>query len=98
MSYYSKYLKYKTKYLQLKAQLGGDIITDITIKECGKKKEKDCKEEIGCYKFDGKCYKTLCERNRKGERRSEHKCDEKHCTLVGNKVGERLCFEKRKNI
>jgi hypothetical protein len=29
MSYYEKYLKYKTKYLELKAQLGGSV-TKIT--------------------------------------------------------------------
>ena len=33
MDFYTKYLKYKTKYLQLKQQLGGDkAIVDISSK------------------------------------------------------------------
>ena len=42
MDYYAKYLKYKTKYLELKRQLGGGV-------QCGKERNctKSCVDQIG---------------------------------------------------
>jgi hypothetical protein len=105
VNYYSKYLKYKTKYLQLKAQLGGDdnlkdIITDITEKKCNKKKEKDCKEETGCYYKSDKCIKNTCDNNKIGSRRlyEDESCNRKYCErgsqltdYMGSPKGKRTC-------
>jgi hypothetical protein len=59
INYYEKYLKYKTKYLELKAQLGGDDDKKLRlchIKDDGTKRFPDsCDFESGCTnKYDKK--------------------------------------------
>ncbi len=42
INYYEKYLKYKTKYLELKAQLGGEP------RFCHELEKEECYDKLGC--------------------------------------------------
>jgi len=79
MDYYAKYLKYKTKYLELKRQLGGGV-------QCGKERNctkscvdfgngvKECMDlkKSGYFCFiDNECISKKCEPDKEGN---------KHCT------------------
>ena len=53
VDYYSKYLKYKAKYLELKAQLGGDQKCEVPDCKCSNFEKTD-NEQRKCYKRN--CY------------------------------------------
>jgi hypothetical protein len=56
MSYYEKYLKYKNKYLQLKAQLGGEC--DVLEKFNCNKKDECMYNNLGFKCMDHPCTKN----------------------------------------
>ncbi len=73
VDYYSKYLKYKNKYTELKKQLGGDHVNSGA--KCDKKSYKACIIPYnGCHWNDKKCVKTSCKTDKAGERRDYNSC------------------------
>jgi hypothetical protein len=90
VDYYSKYLKYKNKYTELKKQLGGDAY------KCDTKKTADtCKDNCKwdgekcrikkCHEFDKtNCNKDICETNKE-----KTTCEPKSCVNIKK---EQFCF------
>ncbi len=72
VDYYSKYLKYKSKYLELKAQLGGEG-------ECDTLKKILCDDIFSCKggSISGECFqfisKSTCDTPGCNHHESEHK-------------------------
>ena len=73
MDYYQKYLKYKTKYLDLKEQLDG------AGNPCKGKNMETCKLEIGCK------WRTE-DRDSKGKLKKAAKCKQIMCKKETNGV------------
>ncbi len=91
VNYYSKYLKYKNKYLELKAQLGGDPYkcdTKKTDTACNKIDKCKWNTETGtcniryCKEFENitKCNTDICNTNKE-----KTICDPKSCIDIKKK-------------
>ncbi len=77
VDYYSKYLKYKNKYLKLKGQLGA-AVTKKTKKEkneCYKHGHAYCTTlAIGCHWNGRNCVNNTCFKNAFGKKRGPLDC------------------------
>jgi hypothetical protein len=61
MDYYQKYIKYKTKYLELKKLIGGDPRKEVVNCNANDNNKKACNKVAGCvYKKDGICKQKHC--------------------------------------
>ncbi len=79
VDYYAKYLKYKNKYLELKEQMGGAVIKEVTCKgkniiTCGATRGCHWDFEIGKTKKKGSCKKNECYVNDFGIKRGKIDC------------------------
>jgi hypothetical protein len=86
VDYYSKYLKYKKRYLELKAQIGS-AVTKTTKKECSKHGHAYCSTlAIGCHWNGKKCVINTCYENDFGYIRGPDDCRiTMGCTWDSNK-------------
>ena len=78
VDYYSKYLKYKNKYTELKKQMGGAVIKGV---KCSDKSYPICTVKPGCHwdyrigeKSKGKCKENSCPTNDFGIKRGQVDC------------------------
>ncbi len=77
VDYYSKYLKYKKRYLELKAQIGS-AVTKTTKKEkdeCSNHGHGYCSTlALGCHWDGKKCVNNKCYKNDFGKKRGSIDC------------------------
>jgi hypothetical protein len=89
VDYYSKYLKYKTKYLELKEQIGSAVTktTKTEKEECEKHGHIYCSTlAIGCHWNGKNCVNNTCYKNNLGNIRGQNDCTiTMGCTWDSNK-------------
>jgi hypothetical protein len=99
VDYYSKYLKYKKKYTELKKQLGGAVIRGVKCRDknvvtCGATPGCHWDFEIGKARKTGSCKKNECDVNDFGIIRGRIDCN----ATIGCTWYKDECIDKPKDV
>ena len=91
VDYYSKYLKYKNKYTELKKQLGSAVTKKK--QECSTHDHAYCSTlAIGCHWNGKKCVNNRCLNNDSGSKRGPIDCT----ATIGCTWTDKECINKKK--